>query len=271
MWLFCFEYGTRQVRPVTFQVLFFFIPSMYVEGMKNKSAWMKTGETINQSIERCLYNQHIPPMQAMKQQWQGKTPAPFGKEPWADTSAHPLWPVGVKRKWTWRKGQWGSQWDWTQWPVMLFYVASCVTEMQLWLVMVCRWSWTQLLMMSELGSPTPDSSSFLSSHWPDSRGRCSPVTTVYDVAEKRTFKNSVQTSTLPQTVSCAWLSSARDTCSITFSLLPSTDTLLVSKGATGQLQSASHPKDLPALPAAILQEQIACKVLVSSKCDCNLV
>lgn len=157
---------------------------------------------------------------------------------------------------------------------MTCHVILCsinVTEMQLWLVMVCRWSWTQLLMMSELGSPTPESSSFLSSHWPDSRGRCSPVTTVYDIAEKLTFKNSVQKSTLPQTVSCAWLSSARDTCSINFSLLPSTDTLLVSEGGTGQLQSASHPKNLPALPAAILQEQIACKVLVSSKCDCNLV
>lgn len=133
---------------------------------------------------------------------------------------------------------------------MTCHVILCsvnVTEMQLWLVMVCRWSWTQLLMMSELGSQTPESSSFLSSHWPDSRGRCSPVTTVYDIAEKLTFKNSVQKSTFPQTVSCAWLSSARGTCSVNFSLLTSTDTLLVSKDGTGQPPSASHQKNLPAL------------------------
>lgn len=156
---------------------------------------------------------------------------------------------------------------------MTCHVILCsinVTEMQLWSVKVCRWSWTQLLMMSELGSPTPESSSFLSSHWPDSRGRCSTVTTVYDIAEKLTFKNSVQKSTLPQTVfMCLTVFSTRH---LQYQLQPAPQHRHSPREvSTGQLQSASHPKNLPALPAAILQEQIACKVLVSSKCDSNLV
>lgn len=192
MWLFCFEYDTQQVCPVTFQVLLFFIPSMYVEDQSIKH-FLQPTYPANASDEATVAGENSSTL------WEGtlsRHKRPLALTSWGEkevnvTESTVRVTVGLNSM-----------------TCLVILCSINVTEMQLWLVMVCRWSWTQLLMMSELGSPTPESSSFLSSHWPDSRGRCSPVATVYDIAEKLTFKNSDQKPTFPQTVSCARLSSA---------------------------------------------------------------